>query len=84
VWTEEPQPDIITTPGFGEVPPTLTPWPTFTPYPSPTLRPEPTPTAVPLREPAKDAAGSVLYLASGAQHRAVLYSLPMDGQGKVS
>jgi Tol biopolymer transport system component len=83
VWTEEPQPDIITTPGFGEAPPPLTPWPTFTPYPSPTLRPGPTATPVPLREPANDAAGNILYLASGAQDRAALYSLPMDGQGKV-
>lgn len=51
---------IETTPGEFW-PPTDTPWPTFTPYPSPTLRPGPTDTPIPLRKPASNASGNLIY-----------------------
>lgn len=61
--------------------PTSTPWvtilwPTFTPQPTPTRRPGPTATPFPLRGPAADAAGTILYQAD------VMMALPVDEQGR--
>ncbi len=69
------------TPVVADAPPTLTPWPTFTPYPSPTLGSGPTSTPIPLAPVAKDAAGSILYFASEEKDAAVAYVLAMDANG---
>lgn len=52
------------TPGGIEALPTLTPWPTCTPYPLSTVNPEQSTTLYPLRSPATDASGNVIYFES--------------------
>jgi len=59
-----PPPDggvIVLEPGKVYVFPSPTPFPTRTPWPTPTLRPGPTATAMPMPEPAMNAAGTIFY-----------------------
>lgn len=75
--TPEPLPLITPTPR-----PTETHYPTYTPYPSSTLRPGPTDTPVPLLPAARDASGSLHYLAGESSERIAVYSLAMDAAGR--
>jgi Tol biopolymer transport system component len=74
---------IVILPGQTVVIPTLTPWPTAPLPPTPTRRPGPTATAIPLPQPAKDAAGFILYMVRGKSNdSATYYSLPVDAKGR--
>lgn len=55
--------------------------PTFTPFPSPTLRPGATNTPVPIIQPAKDASGTLLYLALEENGAVALEALQVDASG---
>jgi hypothetical protein len=55
--------------------------PTFTPLPSPTLRPGATNTPIPPIQPAKDASGSLLYLALEENGAVALEALQVDASG---
>jgi WD40-like Beta Propeller Repeat len=56
--------------------------PTFTPFPSPTLRPGATNTPIPLIQLAKDASGTLLYLALEENGAVALEALPVDANGE--
>lgn len=55
---------LANTPGGIEALPTLTPWPTCTPYPLSTVNPEVFTALYPLRSPAKDVSGNLIYFES--------------------
>ena len=61
---------------------TRTPVP-ITPFPTLTLKPGPSPTLIPLKEPAVDAAGRVIFLAQDRDSPiSAFYSIGMDAAGK--
>jgi dipeptidyl aminopeptidase/acylaminoacyl peptidase len=75
--TPYPAPPRVIPPGLN------TPWPTFTPFPTPTLKPGPTATLIPLPIPAKDAEGTIWYLAKDNMGSKSLYALAVDSAGKI-
>jgi hypothetical protein len=91
VETPLPIPELIVlgatenpTPAYNPYP-ISNPNPTFTPYPTPTLRSGPAPTLIPLIEPAKDAAGTIVYISQkveqAAESEKELITISVDAAG---
>lgn len=62
---------------------TMTPYPTLIPFPTNTLKPGPSPTPIPLVLPAKDSAGTILFISKDRNSaKSALASLDVDFSGK--
>ncbi len=80
--TVEPTPLPSVTPATGDIIPTITGVP-ITPFPALTLAPGPSPTPIPILEPAKDAAGTIFFVAGeGKDAPSTMNALEMDASGK--
>jgi Tol biopolymer transport system component len=77
-----PSPDTTKIPTVPGLLSTITPFP-ITPFPTLTLVPGSSPTLIPIIEPAKDAAGTIIFVAkAGKDTKSTLHSISMDATGK--